>query len=150
MVFLGRYNHAIDDKGRVSIPARFRDALTREDHDSLYITNFYFDRETCLELLPPSQWEQLLVRVREKGRFDPDMQAFETFYIGGAYEVPVDRQGRILIPPRLREFAQLDHEVTFSTRRDHFQMWNKEIFERVIKANDEKMKDPQFFAKLEL
>ena len=149
-MFNGRYEHAIDDKGRVSIPARFREVLQRESHESLFITNFYFDRETCLELLPPSQWEQLLTKVREKGRFDPDMQAFETFYIGGAFEVPVDRQGRILIPEILRDFAQLDRAVMFSARRDRFQLWNKELFARVLKANDEKMKDPQFYAKLGL
>jgi len=147
-VFNGRYEHAIDDKGRVAIPARFRDILTREGHDSLYVTNFYFDREACLEVYPPSNWETLLTKVREKASFDPDMQAFETFYIGGAFEVPVDRQGRILIPEVLRNHAKLERDVVFSARRDHFQLWNKEFFERMRTANEEKMKDPQFYAKL--
>ena len=78
------------------------------------------------------------------------MQTFETFFIGGAHEVPVDRQGRILIPTNLREFAHLDREATFSARQDHFQLWDKKTLEKVLKANEEKILQPDFFATLGL
>jgi MraZ protein len=149
-VFSGRFDHSIDEKGRVSIPARFREVLQRENHDRLYITNFPFDGQRCLALYPPSQWETLNAHLRTKPRFDPRVQQFETLVIGGAHEVPVDRQGRILIPPKLRLYAALDREVTFSARQDHFQLWDKNLLEKVLKATEEKIMDPDFFAKLGL
>src|SRR6266404_4260866 len=149
-VFSGRFDHAIDEKGRVSIPARFREVLQRENHDRLYITNFPHDGERCLTLYPPSQWDILNASLRTKPRFDPRVRAFETMVIGGAHEVPVDRQGRILIPTNLRDFAHLDREVTFSAMQDHFQLWDKKILEKVLKAAEEQMMDPEFFAKLGL
>ena len=149
-MFSGRFDHSIDEKGRVSIPAKFRDALQRENHDRLYITNFPYDGEQCLALYPPSQWDTLIAQLRTKPRFDPSVQTFETFFIGGAHEVPVDRQGRILIPTNLRKFAHLDRDVTFSARQDHFQLWDKKILEKVLKANEEKILQPDFFAKLGL
>ena len=84
------------------------------------------------------------------GIIDPRVQVFETLIIGGAHEVPVDRQGRILIPPKLREYAALDREVTFSARQDHFQLWDRQILEKVLKATEEKIMDPEFFSKLGL
>jgi len=149
-VFSGRFDHSIDEKGRVSIPARFREVLQRDNHDRLYITNFPFDGERCLALYPPSQWETLNARLQTKPRFDPLVQVFETLIIGGAHEVPVDRQGRILIPPKLRAYAALDRDVTFSARQDHFQLWDKRILEKVLKATEEKIMQPEFFAKLGL
>jgi transcriptional regulator MraZ len=149
-LFSGRFDHSIDEKGRVSIPARFREVLQRENHDRLYITNFPYAGERCLALYPPSQWDTLNARLRTKPRFDPQVQAFETLFIGGAQEVPVDRQGRILIPTNLRNYARLDRDVTFSARQDHFQLWDKQILEKVLKAAEEKIMDPEFFAKLGL
>ena len=92
-VFSGRFDHSIDEKGRVSIPARFREVLQRDNHDRLYITNFPFAGERCLALYPPSQWETLNAHLRTKPKIDPLVQVFETLIIGGAHEVPVDRQG---------------------------------------------------------
>ena len=71
-------------------------------------------------------------------------------FIGGAHEVPVDRQGRILIPTNLRDYAKLDREVTFSARQDHFQLWDKQTLGKVLKATEEKIIDPEFFTKLGL
>src|ERR1700693_3335536 len=85
-LFSGRFDHSIDEKGRVSIPARFREILQRENHDRLYITNFPYENERCLALYPPSQWDTLNANLRSKPRFDPRVQAFETFFIGGAHE----------------------------------------------------------------
>jgi len=149
-VFSGRFDHAIDEKGRVSIPARFREVLQREGHDRLFITNFFFSRERCLELYPPREWDAFVAKIAERGRFDTAVQKFETFYIAGAQEVPVDRQGRILIPAKLREWAGLGREVTFSARRDHFQLWDKAVLERVLRATEEEVQDPAFFEKLNL
>jgi MraZ protein len=146
-VFTGRFDHSIDEKGRVSIPARFREVLLRENHDRLYITNFPHDGEWCLALYPPSQWDALIASLRSKPRFDPAVQAFQTVIVGGAHEVPVDRQGRILIPTKLRDKARLDREVTFSALQDHFELWDKQILGKVLKADEDQVMDRDFFAK---
>lgn len=149
-MFSGRFDHAIDEKGRVSIPARFREVLQREGHERLFITNFFYTRERCLELYPPREWDAVVAKFASRGQFDPTLQKFETFFISGAQEVPVDRQGRILIPAKLREWAGLAREVTFSARRDHFQLWDKQVLERVLRATEEEIQDPAFFEKLNL
>lgn len=149
-MFNGRFDHAIDDKGRVSIPARFREELERDGHDRLYITNSVFEDRRCLELYPPNEWARLQEQIRQKARFDRQVRAFELFYIGGAHEVSVDKQGRILVPPKLREFAALGGEVTFSALTDHFQLWDKAALAEVLKATEQRFADPEFFQKLGL
>jgi MraZ protein len=150
-VFTGRFDHALDEKGRVSVPARFREVLQAQGHDRLYITNHFFERERCLVLYPPREWEELINRIREKARFERNLQLFQTFYIGGAHEVEADRQGRILIPPKLREFARLDREVAFSAHIDHFQLWDRATLDRVRQTAEEQViADPEFFSKLNL
>ncbi len=148
-MFSGRYDHSIDDKGRVSIPARFRDVLERQNHDRLYITNFIEDSQRCLDLYPPAEWDRVIQKFEERRSSDRNSQLFETFYVGGAHEVPVDRQGRILIPPKLREFAGLDHEVTFSAKHNRFQLWARERLERILQAAEEQLiQDPEFLSKI--
>ncbi|HLI78784.1 MAG TPA: division/cell wall cluster transcriptional repressor MraZ [Candidatus Binataceae bacterium] len=149
-MFSGRYDHAIDDKGRVSIPVRFREELDRDGHDRLYITNFIFEGHRCLEVYPPNEWSRLQDQIRQRARFDREVRAFELFYIGGAHEVLVDKQGRILVPPKLREFAALKGDVTFSALTDHFQLWDKAALEEVLKATEQRFSDPDFFQKLGL
>jgi len=147
-VFSGRFSYAVDEKGRVGLPACFRDALKEEEHDTLFITNYVVNREKVLQLFAPSEWQRLLASLREKGRFNSEIQRFERFYIGGAHEVPVDKQGRILIPQRLRDYAGLNGEVTFSANHDHFELWDKALLEKELKASEEMLMDPDFFAKL--
>jgi MraZ protein len=130
-VFAGQFDHAIDGKGRVSVPVRFREVLQKAGLDRLYITNFIVSNEHCLQMYLPSDWERLVGRIKEKGSFERNAQLFQIFYIGGAHEVDVDRQGRVLIPPKLREFAHLEKEVTFSAMTDHFQLWDKTTLERI-------------------
>jgi MraZ protein len=149
-VFNGRFDHALDEKGRVSIPARFRENLQREGHDRLYITNFIIDRERCLELFPPNEWDKVVAKFSGNRTLDRAAQLFETFYIGGAHEVPVDRQGRILIPPKLRDFARLEREVTFSAKHNRFELWDRAAMERVLSIAEENLQNPEFLAKINI
>ncbi len=143
-MFNGRFDHAIDNKGRVSIPARFREVLQEKGLDRLYITNFIVDNERCLQLYLPADWERLVGRIKEKASFNRNAQLFQIFYIGGAHEVEVDRQGRILIPNKLREFAHLEKEVAFSAMTDHFQLWDKGTLDRVRDEAENSFRDSNF------
>jgi len=149
-VFSGRFDHATDEKGRVSIPARFREVLERDGHESLFITNWIHQKERCLALYPPGEWTKLCGKIGQQGSLAPATQTFQMFVIGGAHEVQVDRQGRILIPPKLREYARLDRDVTFNALIDHFQLWDKAVLQRILEAAEQQMMDPEFVGKLNL
>ena len=149
-MFSGRFDHALDDKGRVSLPVRFREVLTRESLDRLYITKAPFESERCLAVYPPSEWERLVGRLRQKPSFDPDVQQFKLWFLGEAHEVQVDRQGRILVPPRLREYAGLDRDVTFAAMVDHFQLWDRARLDAALLIAEERVKKPQLLAKLDI
>jgi transcriptional regulator MraZ len=147
-VFNGRFDHAIDSKGRVSIPARFREVLQKHEYNRLHVTNFIYRSKRCLVLYPPNEWELLVGKIRQKPSFDPKVQDFLAYFIGGAHEVEVDRQGRILIPPTLRKFALLDKDVTFSAMIDHFQLWDKEILAQVLGEVEKNFENPDFLSGL--
>jgi MraZ protein len=70
--------------------------------------------------------------------------------MGGAHEVPVDRQGRILVPPRLREFARLGREVVFSAKHNRFELWDKDTLERVLSLAEENLQNPELRAKINI
>ena len=149
-MFNGRYDHALDEKGRVSIPARFREKLQGDGHDLLYITNFVMEGEHLLELFQPNEWEKRVAKFADTRATDREAQLFETFYIGGAHEVPVDRQGRILIPPRLREFARLGRDVTFSAKHNRFELWDTATLDRVLLMTVDSLRKPEFLAKINI
>ncbi|HLW71749.1 MAG TPA: division/cell wall cluster transcriptional repressor MraZ [Candidatus Binataceae bacterium] len=147
----GRHDLALDEKGRITLPVRFRDVFRSDDHNFPYITNHLYAHERCLALYSHSEWMRLIDRVENKERFDPDVQRFRIFYIGGAHEVELDKQGRILIPPDLREFARLDREVTFTGQLDHFALWDRAALRRVLQQTEEELiSNPGMFSKLGL
>ncbi len=149
MVFAGRFDHAVDEKGRVSIPARFREILARDGHESLYVTNFIVNGERGLDLYTPSEWVRVTNKLRSARR-TRETELFQTFFIGGAHEVPVDNQGRILVPPKLREFAGLQRDVSFSALVDHVQLWDTSTLQKVLSAAEEMLLDPAMLEKLSL
>ena len=145
----GRFDHALDEKGRVSIPVRFRDVIQGDLPEPPYITNHFFNHERCLSIYPGKEWQRLIGRIGEKAQFDPNVQRFLNFYVGGAHEVELDKQGRILIPPDLRTFAQLERDVTFSGQLNHVDLWDRELLQRVLKKTEEQLiGDPELFLKL--
>ena len=111
----------------------------------------FFNKERCLALYPPGEWTKFIGKDRsQRGGLDPAAQTLQMFVVGGAHEVQVDRQGRILIPPKLREYAHLDRDVTFNALIDHFQLWDKAVLQRIVEAAEQQMMDPEFVAKLNL
>ena len=100
-MFLGEYTHNVDEKGRLTIPAKFRNALAQ----GLVVTRG-FDRN--LVIYPKSEFEELAGRVMAKPMTDKGVRAFRRRVFSGAVDLEADRQGRILLPPYLREFAEID------------------------------------------
>jgi MraZ protein len=123
-MFKGRFEHTIDAKGRVSIPSRFREILaSRYADDRLIVTSFL---DPCLIAYPVAEWQALEERVRQLPRFDPAVVRIKRVLISGATECPIDKNGRILIPPVLRQFAGLEREMTWAGVVDNIEIWSKE------------------------
>lgn len=122
-MFRGRFEHNIDDKGRLAVPSRFRDLLLGEaDTSTIVITN----SEHCLAAYSLAEWERLERRFAELPQFDPKIAAFKRIFIGCAQECNLDRSGRILIPADLRRDARIEHACVIIGQLTKFEIWSAE------------------------
>jgi MraZ protein len=115
-VFTGEYRHAIDGKGRVAVPARFRAELATGAHVARWIDN-------CLAVFPNEAWQRLADRVGELRYADAGARAFSRFLFSGAFDVELDAQGRVVLPAGLRDFAGLKGEAVVVGALDHIELW---------------------------
>lgn len=122
-MFLGEFVHVLDSKGRLTIPAKFRAEL-----DTGLVVTRGIDR--CLAVFPKPEWEQLAEQVSELPLTNRQARAFQRLLFANASEVAPDNQGRVLIPPRLREYAALDGEVVVAGLNTHIELWNPEAWNR--------------------
>jgi MraZ protein len=139
--FVGSYTHQLDDKGRVSLPASFR----REAADQRFI--LYPDHPPALTLYPELAWMQVENRLSEMKAKNPDSRLFVLSVTSNAVEVSPDAQGRILIPSRLKEVAQLDGQVLLVGAIDRIELWNPALFDTALKGlgGDFERFTPQIF-----
>ena len=120
-MFRGKYPHTIDPKGRLSIPARYREQLTERGIDTLVLT----EGDHCIWAFPLDEWERFEERLRQQPQLSPEMRNFVRVMVASAKECPVDRAGRTLIPPELREFANLKKDVMIAGTLGRFEIWNR-------------------------
>ena len=126
MSFRGRFDHTLDNKGRVSVPAGFRMEIQRLGGDRAPILTRGKDH---LRLYPAETWDTIEQDLSEKSSLLPDVQNYQRFLIGGCTECPVDAQGRITIPAVLRDFAGLEGKITLAGVLDKIEIWNSDHFE---------------------
>ncbi|MFQ5666469.1 MAG: division/cell wall cluster transcriptional repressor MraZ [Candidatus Binatia bacterium] len=136
-MFRGTFEHTIDDKGRVSVPARFREFLQATEDDRVVITNFIFSGMRCLDVYPSTAWRRLEERVLAKPQFDQRVMHFENYYFAEARDCVLDKQGRVLLPPTLREYAGLKKVVVFVSAIDKFRIWDPERWSQVFGAAEQ-------------
>lgn len=142
-MFRGSFEHTIDTKGRLSIPAKFREVLIGKGDDRIIITNFTMSSTRCLDIYPFDEWVRFEEEIRKKPKFERRMMSFQNYYLAGATECVVDKQGRILIPPLLRQYANLKRDVVLVSALDKFRVWDKEAWKKVFAEAEEKlMQDP--------
>lgn len=120
-MFLGEYEHTIDGKGRLAIPARFRAQM---DGGAIISKGM----GTCLSIYTLKRWEQRSDEL-VAGIAGDELRDFERRIYPSASEVELDAQGRIVIPARLRQYANLENEVTVAGVRDHFEIWDRSIWQ---------------------
>lgn len=128
-MFLGEYEHNLDDKGRLAVPSRFRDELG----DGVVVTRG-FDR--CLMGFPRNAWEQLATRVNELSLGQAEARNLRRHLFSGAADLALDRQGRILLPQNLREYAGLGDQVIVAGLSTHFEIWAQERWGQVLDSLD--------------
>jgi MraZ protein len=124
-MFRGRFVHTIDAKGRISIPSGFRMELERRSERAPILTNAF----RCLHLYPFEDWCEVERRIVENETEDTDFQAYQRMMISGATECPIDKQGRLLVPPHLREHAGLERDVTIAGVGPRVEIWDKARFD---------------------
>ncbi|MFH1874268.1 MAG: division/cell wall cluster transcriptional repressor MraZ [Pseudomonadota bacterium] len=135
-MFRGRFNYNIDAKSRLSIPAKFREVLASHYNDErLIITNF----DQCLWAYPLAEWQDLEKKVAALPQFLDEVRALQRVFISAATECPVDKQGRILVPPALREYAAINHDVVVVGMTKRIEIWSKERWEEVFSAAQTKL-----------
>ena len=122
-MFLGRYHHTIDTKGRLSIPGKYRDVLAKKYDDVLVVAK---DPERCLAIHPMEEWKRLAEKIQAIPRTRQSVKDYKRFVHGEAVDCVLDKQGRILIPPELRDFAGLDREAMLVGVDDHIEVWSVE------------------------
>ena len=129
-MFRGQFTHNIDAKGRVSVPARFRDGLLAGGCAQFVITPDLFD--PCLQLYPMRAWEEFEEQIASLPRFDPNVVRFQRLYVSAAVECELDRTGRLLVPPHLRERAGLEREVLFAGTGPRIELWSKARWDAAV------------------
>ena len=120
-MFMSQYNHTIDAKGRVFIPAKYRDALG----ERFVVTK---GLDGCLFLYPNEQWEQFAEKLKALPG-TKEARQLQRFFLAGAAEMEIDGQGRILIPAKLREHAALGKQAVFVGMIGRVELWSEERWE---------------------
>ncbi|MGE5528258.1 MAG: division/cell wall cluster transcriptional repressor MraZ [Patescibacteria group bacterium] len=118
-MLLGEYQHSLDDKGRLTVPARIREDLG----DSFIITR---GPDGCLFAYPRGQWAVLEEKVKSLPAEDPEVLAFIRLFFSKAVEVEVDKQGRVGLPQHLRTYAQIDRDVFINGVSTRVEIWSAE------------------------
>jgi MraZ protein len=126
-VFRGVYEHQIDAKGRTSLPARLRETLVGSYDERLIITTAL---DPCLHAYPVREWEQLEAALAKRNPMEPGVKTLMRLYVASAQECPLDKLGRVLIPPSLRSHAGLDKDVVWAGMVKVIELWSREGWAR--------------------
>ena len=150
-MFRGNHLYAVDDKGRVAIPARFRDELSVLQDTRLVVSRFRWRMHRCLDVYPISAWQKIEDKIAAARQFGNKAAVFQRFYVGAAQDSQVDAQGRILIPPTLRAWAAIGREVMFVGATDKFHIFDKDVFHEIDREDEHQVfDDPDFLDQLGL
>ena len=137
-MFQGTFNHTIDKKGRVSIPSKFREVLKEKYSEEVMLTR---DADKCLIAYPMAEWNVLAEKAKQFSRYEDNEKKAKRFIFSEAEKCALDKAGRILIPPILREYAELDKEIAIIGNFDTFEIWSKQRWEEYNKDSQDVFKN---------
>ena len=128
-MFIGEYNHTIDAKGRLIIPSRFREVLG----DEFVVTK---GMDGCLFVFDNPEWQAFEEKLHKLPMIDKGSRQFTRFFLAGAASVEVDKQGRILLPAVLREFAGITKDAVLVGVGSRVEIWSKDRWEGTVTYQD--------------
>lgn len=131
IAFTGLFQHKLEEKARTGLPARWKALLMGMGQDKLVVTQ---GPERSLWVFPQTVWDRFLGELTQKlstvSLLSPERRLLTHFFVSPAQEISVDRLGRVLVPPALREWASLEDEVVWVGAMDHFELWSAEAWKR--------------------
>jgi MraZ protein len=130
-VFRGSSNLTLDNKGRLVVPARHRDVLLERCDGHLVFTA---DPDQCVLLYPLPEWETIEQKLDALANIDKRVRGLQRRLTGHAVETEMDAAGRVLVPPELREYAQLDKDVVLVGQGKKFELWNRDNWKALAQA----------------
>ena len=128
-MFMGEYNHTVDPKGRLIVPAKFREQLG----DEFVVTK---GLDGCLFVYKKEEWHNIEEKFRGISMTSKDARKFSRFFFAGAAALELDKQGRILLPASLREFAALEKDVVLIGVGSRIEIWSRERWEDTASFDD--------------
>lgn len=134
-MFLGEHEHTIDDKNRLTLPARFRDSFP----DGLVLTR---GMDSCITAHPRADWDRLV--EQRLGQLDPlnaDSRTMQRYFFSSAAEVAPDRQGRVMVPGPLLQYAGITRDVVVAGVYDHLEIWDRAAWRELVKQVEGRAED---------
>ena len=131
-MFYGEFAHALDAKDRVIIPSKFRDIFKKKRIGKFYITR---GLDRCLFVFPENEWKAQDQKFKKLPFTKQEARQFNRLYFSGAAEVSCDKQGRILLPPYLKEYAEIHEHVMIVGLSDRFEIWALEKWKTYFKES---------------
>lgn len=129
-MFIGEYNHTIDDKGRLAIPSKFRVQLAQ----GAVVTR---GLDNCLFLYPKAEWDKMAEKLANLPLTQANARAFARLMLAGAMDVDIDKQGRVVLPAYLRQYASVENQAVVAGLYNRIEVWNEAAW-REYQKNSEK------------
>lgn len=137
-MFYGEHEHKLDKKGRIIIPSSFREVS--KEH---YIDKFFVTRglDTCLFMFPEEEWKQQETKFKSLSFTKRESRKFNRIFFSGAVEVRVDKQGRILLPTYLKQYADIKKEIMVIGVSNRIEIWSKDKWQEFYKGSKDSFED---------
>jgi MraZ protein len=137
-MFRGRYEHTIDAKGRTSLPSRYREMLSAQGERRVILTSAL---DPCVVAYTVPEWQAFEERLAKLPQFDRAVQRLKRIYVSGAVECDVDDSGRVLVPPTLREYANLQKDVLWAGAGKYAELWDKAAWKQNFDTTEDERVD---------
>ena len=127
--FLGEFEATLDTKGRFLLPAGIKKQLSEEDGNQFVINRGF---EKCLALYPLKSWQPLFDQISKLNEFDPKVREFRRYFLNGATSVEPDTAGRLLIPPNLKDHAELQKDIVLVSAVNKIEIWDSKKYHQLF------------------
>lgn len=132
-MFYGEHVHTIDKKGRIIIPSKFRESFKEYDIEKFYITR---GLDKCLFLFTEGEWKSQESKFKSIPFVKSEARKFNRIYFSGASQIECDKQGRILLPKYLKDFADIKRDVLIIGVSNRIEIWAKEVWQEYYKSSE--------------